>query len=75
MPEIDVEGRWYGERETQAYFEPTTLGESIKLLRGRSWLCACIGPPACCVDAYVHARVMRRAAHILVKMVAEVAAR
>lgn len=74
-PEIDVEGRWYRRRDTQACMAPMTLGGALVLLRGESWSCACCGPPLCCVDRYVHARIMRRAAHIAARQLSDLAAR
>lgn len=53
-----------------------TLGEAVDLLRDEldGHACACIGPPFCCAYAYWQADALRRAAHITVKLIAELRA-
>lgn len=64
-----------------AWPDDMTLGQALELLRGPSWACACIGPypgsppgALCpCMAAYAHARVLVRAAHIVVKLLSDAA--
>lgn len=50
-----------------------TLGEAMRLLRGPSWACACTGFPNCCNYAFPQARALQRGAHIVAKLLADVA--
>lgn len=61
------------EREAWARVAGMTLGEALDLLQaerehGPIW-CACIGPPLCCRYAYDQAKMLVRAAHIVVKLI------
>jgi hypothetical protein len=55
-----------------------TLGdalEHLKAVREHPWACACVGPPNCCIRTLHQSQWLQRDAHILVKMIKEVADR
>jgi hypothetical protein len=63
---------------TAAQIAPMTLGDATELLAGPAWACACCGPgpwPGCfCGWRIDDAQALRRAAHIVVKQLADRAA-
>lgn len=50
-----------------------TLGAAVEMLRAEPIGCACPGSPMCCIYAYPQAERLHRGAHILVKMIADLA--
>lgn len=54
-----------------------TLGELAEALAYEPWGCACSGPyPVCaCARFWAEARALQRAAHIAIKMIADVSNR
>jgi hypothetical protein len=52
-----------------------TLGKALEFLRAEPWGCACVGGPWCCRLRYAQAHALVRAAHVVVKQLAELSAR
>lgn len=78
-PEIDrwrrEDAAWWREVDAtgRAWRAGMALGEATELLTGEPVICACVGPPHCCRYAWEQARALRRAAHIAVRMMADLA--
>lgn len=53
------------------HLAPMTLKEATGIGRWESFACACAGSPGCCRYVWAHARAMTRAAHIVVKLIAD----
>lgn len=67
--------RTYGniEREEWARVAGMTLGEATEQRQGPGWACACRGSPFCCRYSWMQAAALNRAAHIVAKLLADVA--
>lgn len=65
-------GTWRGARQGSAV-PRLTLGEAVDALRREPIACACPGSPWCCLFYYPQAKRLQRGAHILVKMIDELA--
>lgn len=65
------------DRQGRAAAADLTLAEAVVLLDPTypRIVCACVGPPWCCRYRFDQARAVRRAAHIAVRMMADLAAR
>ncbi len=75
-----ADGQWEGQRaaeraEMATYNAGMTLGAAVAWLSMPPWGCACTGGPWCCFGRSEHARAMVRAAHVAVRLVADVAHR
>lgn len=63
-------------RQALAELDSLTLGEAVANLRSYvPYGCACPGPPVCCWEYNSRYRDTKRAAHIAIKQIAELARR
>lgn len=59
------------ERQELARRASMTLGQGMELLNAPPGACACVGPPFCCLSAFIQARALQRGAHIIAKLLTD----
>lgn len=65
---------WLKREDIARIMGEMTLGDLAENLRREPYACACIGPPFCCVNRGVVQQELQRGAHIMAKLLVDLAA-